>query len=258
MAQAPEGYRIEHDTMGEVLVPADAQVAGPDPAGGRELPDLRRHDRSRPDPRPGRHQGRGGGRERQAAGRSPRRKAEAIRAAAAEVAAGDWDDHFPIDVFQTGSGTSSNMNMNEVLATLAAERLGEPVHPNDDVNAPLSSNDMFPSAIHIAAARAIKNDLLPALDHLAEALRQEVEGVRQGREVGPHPSDGRHARHPRPGVRRVREPGRAERRAAARRPYRGSASCRSAARAVGTGINVPKGFAAKRDRRGWPTSSTFR
>src|SRR6478609_11255573 len=77
--------------------------------------------------------------------------AEAIRSAAEEVAGGRWDDQFPVDVFQTGSGTSSNMNANEVIATLATERLGRPVHPNDDVNASQSSNDVFPSSIHVAA-----------------------------------------------------------------------------------------------------------
>jgi fumarate hydratase, class II len=97
-------------------------------------------------------------------------KADAIQGAAVEVARGDWDAEFPIDVFQTGSGTSSNMNANEVLATLAAERLGSPVHPNDDVNDPFSSNDQFPAAIHIAAARAIAVDLIPALEHLADAI----------------------------------------------------------------------------------------
>ena len=79
--------------------------------------------------------------------------ADAIAEAAAEVAEGRWDEHFPVDVFQTGSGTSSNMNANEVIATLATERLGRPVHPNDHVNASQSSNDVFPSAIHIAADR---------------------------------------------------------------------------------------------------------
>ncbi len=97
-------------------------------------------------------------------------KAHAIHAASVEVATGAWDAEFPIDVFQTGSGTSSNMNTNEVLATLAAESLGSPVHPNDDVNDPFSSNDQFPAAIHIAATKAIAHDLIPALDHLAEAL----------------------------------------------------------------------------------------
>src|SRR5690242_2822022 len=93
-------------------------------------------------------------------------KADALATAAEEVARGDWDAEFPIDVFQTGSGTSSNMNANEVLATLAAERLGAPVHPNDHVNASQSSNDTFPSAIHIAATRSIIVNLIPALRHL--------------------------------------------------------------------------------------------
>ncbi|HEX2117881.1 MAG TPA: lyase family protein, partial [Acidimicrobiales bacterium] len=100
--------------------------------------------------------------------------ADAIVAAAAEVAAGRWDDHFPIDVFQTGSGTSSNMNANEVIAHLASERLGRPVHPNDHVNASQSSNDVFPSAIHLAAATGIDGDLVPALQHLASALRHKA------------------------------------------------------------------------------------
>jgi fumarate hydratase, class II len=112
-------------------------------------------------------------------------KAEAIAAVAAEVSRGDWDAEFPIDVFQTGSGTSSNMNANEVLATLAAERLGSPVHPNDDVNDPFSSNDQFPAAIHIAATRAISAELIPALTHLAEALEERAEAfaavVKSGR-----------------------------------------------------------------------------
>jgi fumarate hydratase class II len=96
--------------------------------------------------------------------------AEAIHEAAAEVARGQWDAEFPIDVFQTGSGTSSNMNANEVIATLAAEKLGRKVHPNDDVNDPFSSNDQFPAAIHIAATRAISTELIPALEHLSAAL----------------------------------------------------------------------------------------
>jgi fumarate hydratase, class II len=106
--------------------------------------------------------------------------AEALLAAADEVARGDHDAEFPIDVFQTGSGTSSNMNMNEVLAALAGARLGRAVHPNDDVNHPLSSNDMFPASIHVAAAAGVVRDLVPALDHLATALDQrgdEFSGV---------------------------------------------------------------------------------
>jgi fumarate hydratase class II len=96
--------------------------------------------------------------------------AQAIISAAEAVARGEHDDQFPIDVFQTGSGTSSNMNMNEVLATLTSEALGRPVHPNDDVNHPLSSNDMFPASIHIAATAGVVRDLVPALEHLAGSL----------------------------------------------------------------------------------------
>jgi fumarate hydratase, class II len=100
--------------------------------------------------------------------------ADAIVAASADVAAGRWNDHFPIDVFQTGSGTSSNMNANEVIAHLATERLGRPVHPNDHVNASQSSNDVFPTAIHLAAALGIERELVPALQHLASALRHKA------------------------------------------------------------------------------------
>ncbi len=102
-----------------------------------------------------------------------RRVAEAIASVAADVAAGEWADQFPVDVFQTGSGTSSNMNMNEVLATLASARLGGDgiVHPNDQVNASQSSNDVFPTAIHVATGEALVHDLKPALEHLAVALR---------------------------------------------------------------------------------------
>ena len=98
--------------------------------------------------------------------------AEALQRAATEVAAGGWDDHFPADVFQTGSGTSSNMNMNEVLANLAGERLGREIRPNDAPNASQSSNDVFPSAIHVAACRGIVSELIPALEHLTQVLRE--------------------------------------------------------------------------------------
>jgi fumarate hydratase, class II len=97
-------------------------------------------------------------------------KAERIAAAAERVASGELDDQFPIDVFQTGSGTSSNMNANEVLATLA----GEDVHANDDVNMGQSSNDVFPSAVHLAALEQLTHDLLPALDQLAESLARKA------------------------------------------------------------------------------------
>ncbi|MBA1145482.1 class II fumarate hydratase [Ectothiorhodospiraceae bacterium WFHF3C12] len=96
--------------------------------------------------------------------------ADAIESAAREVAAGTYDDHFPVDVFQTGSGTSTNMNANEVIARLASERLGRTVHPNDHVNQGQSSNDVIPTAIHVSAVLRAERQLLPALQRLAEAL----------------------------------------------------------------------------------------
>jgi fumarate hydratase, class II len=99
-----------------------------------------------------------------------REKADRIVSAADRVAAGEFDEQFPIDVFQTGSGTSSNMNANEVIASLA----GEDVHPNDDVNMGQSSNDVFPSAVHLAALDQMTNDLLPALVGLAESLEAKA------------------------------------------------------------------------------------
>ncbi|MDN5933173.1 MAG: class II fumarate hydratase, partial [Pseudonocardia sp.] len=97
----------------------------------------------------------------------------AIAEAADQVAAGAHDDQFPVDVFQTGSGTSSNMNANEVIASLAA-RAGVEVHPNDHVNASQSSNDVFPTTIHLAATEALATDVAPALDHLAAALNRRA------------------------------------------------------------------------------------
>ena len=170
--------------------------------------------------------------------------ADAIIAVADDVARGDHDDQFPIDVFQTGSGTSSNMNMNEVLATLASDRLGRPVHPNDDVNHPMSSNDMFPASIHIAAASGVVGQLVPALERLAgslEAKAAEFGGVvKAGRT---HLMDatpvtlgqefGGYAAQMRLGVERLRSslPRVAE------LPLGGTA--------VGTGINSPAGFGAR-------------
>ncbi|HEY3735840.1 MAG TPA: class II fumarate hydratase [Jatrophihabitans sp.] len=171
-------------------------------------------------------------------------KAEAIHAASVEVARGDWDSEFPIDVFQTGSGTSSNMNTNEVLATLAAGKLGTAVHPNDDVNDPLSSNDQFPSAIHVAATKATITDLIPALGHLAESLERKATAfagvVKAGRT---HLMDatpvtlgqefGGYAAQVRYGVERLQ----AVLPRVAELPLGGTA--------VGTGINAPKGFAGE-------------
>jgi len=113
------------------------------------------------------------------------RVAQAIDAAAAEVAAGAHATHFPLDVYQTGSGTSTNMNANEVIAALASRRLGKAVHPNDDVNMGQSSNDSIPTAIHVSAALALRRTLLPALEHLRDVLQakeREIGGtVKTGR-----------------------------------------------------------------------------
>lgn len=170
----PAGHRVEHDSMGEVLVPAEAKWRAQTqravenfPVSGQRLE--RSHIAAL-------------ARIKAAAARVNADlgvldgdTAAAIVSAAGEVAAGTWDDHFPVDVFQTGSGTSSNMNMNEVLATLAAERLGRPVHPNDHVNASQSSNDVFPSSVHVAAVAGVAGDLVPALDRLARALEGRAE-----------------------------------------------------------------------------------
>lgn len=104
-------------------------------------------------------------------------KAIAIQKAALEVAGGDHDEQFPIDVFQTGSGTSSNMNANEVIATLASRILGKAVHPNDDVNMSQSSNDVIPTCVHVSAALGIKDELLPALAHLAKVLEAKARSL---------------------------------------------------------------------------------
>src|SRR5437868_2832698 len=168
-------YRIERDTMGEVRVPADALYGAQTqravenfPISGEVLESAQIAALARI--------------KRAAAMVNARLGvidgtiAEAIVAAADEVIAGGLDDQFPIDVYQTGSGTSSNMNMNEVLATLATRRLGTPVHPNDHVNASQSSNDVFPTSVHIAVTSALIDELIPALDHLAVALEKKAHG----------------------------------------------------------------------------------
>jgi fumarate hydratase class II len=173
LADTVAGMRVEHDTMGEVLVPDDARWGAQTqravdnfPISGQRLSrDLIGALAS--------IKGAGAtinGR----LGVLDKDLAKAIHDAAADVARGSYDDQFPIDVFQTGSGTSSNMNMNEVVATLASERLGRPVHPNDHVNASQSSNDVFPSAIHLAAVRETTKQLLPSLTHLERALRKKA------------------------------------------------------------------------------------
>src|SRR5690606_23746853 len=167
--------------------------------------------------------------------------ADAIVAAADEVAAGKHDAHFPIDVFQTGSGTSSNMNTNEVIATLASRASGLEIHPNDHVNASQSSNDVFPTSIHVAATESALRTLIPALDHLATSLERKAEEfaevVKSGRT---HLMDATpvtlgqefagYAAQIRRGIERVE----AALPRTAEVPLGGTA--------VGTGINTPKGF----------------
>ncbi|MFD3655128.1 class II fumarate hydratase [Streptomyces sp. NPDC058620] len=235
-------YRTEHDSMGEVKVPAHAKWRAQTQRAVENFPiSGQRLERAHIEAL---------ARIKAAAAKVNAELkvldpdiAGAIQEAAAEVAEGRWDEHFPIDVFQTGSGTSSNMNTNEVVATLATERLGREVHPNDHVNASQSSNDVFPSSIHIAATAAVTADLIPALDHLATALERKsaefAEVVKSGRT---HLMDatpvtlgqefGGYAAQIRYGVERLRSalPRLAE------LPLGGTA--------VGTGINTPPGFSA--------------
>jgi fumarate hydratase class II len=171
-AGAPPGTRVERDTMGEVLVPADALYGAQTaravenfPISGEPVPADVVHAVARIKQAAARVNAR--------MGVLPSDVADAVTQSAADVADGGHDDQFPIDVFQTGSGTSTNMNVNEVVATLAGRRLGRRVHPNDEVNASQSSNDVFPSAIHLAALDVARHDLLPALDRLAESLSRK-------------------------------------------------------------------------------------
>ncbi|HEY4025984.1 MAG TPA: class II fumarate hydratase [Candidatus Dormibacteraeota bacterium] len=161
--------RVERDSMGEMEVPADALYGASTqravlnfPISGQRFP--RRFIRSQ-------------ALIKQAAaevnaelGLLDPERAAAISAAARDVADGAYDEHFPIDVYQTGSGTSTNTNFNEVIARLASQRLGAKVHPNDDVNKCQSSNDTIPTAMQLAAAQAIEAELLPALERLRSAL----------------------------------------------------------------------------------------
>ena len=177
-------YRIEHDSMGEVRVPAAAKWRAQTQRAVENFPVSGvRLERAHVEAL-ARIKGAAAAVNAELGVLEPD-LAAAIVAAAEEVVGGSWDDQFPLDVFQTGSGTSSNMNMNEVLATLASERLGRPVHPNDHVNASQSSNDVFPSSIHVAAAAGVSGDLIPALAHLADALERKsvefAEVVKAGR-----------------------------------------------------------------------------
>lgn len=111
----------------------------------------------------------------QSLGTLDRDVAEAIMDAALAVSRGEFDAQFPVDVYQTGSGTSSNMNANEVIATLATRSLGKPVHPNDHVNRSQSSNDVIPTTLHVAAATALSHSLYPAIDRLLAAIAKQAE-----------------------------------------------------------------------------------
>jgi fumarate hydratase class II len=236
------GSRIERATLGEVRVPADAlwraqtqRAVENFPISGRGLESA--HIKALA-------QIKGAAAQVNASlGVLEEDLAKAIATAAAHVADGGYDDQFPIDVFQTGSGTSSNMNANEVIASLAAREMGRPVHPNDHVNASQSSNDVFPSSIHLAATEAVTTDLIPALGHLAEALEakaaQWAEVVKSGRThlmdatpvtLGQEFSG--YAAQVRHGIDRLE--GTLPR--LAELPLGGTA--------VGTGVNTPPGFAA--------------
>ncbi|WP_127478064.1 class II fumarate hydratase [Sulfurivermis fontis] len=170
-------YRIEKDSMGEVQVPADALYGAQTQRAVDNFPIS-----GQPLPRP---LIRALGLIKAACAEVNRdlglldeKLAAVIIAAAQDVADGRHDSQFPIDIFQTGSGTSSNMNANEVIATLAAQRLGGKVHPNDHVNMSQSSNDVFPTAIHVAACLEIEERLLPALEHLAVTTEGRAEELK--------------------------------------------------------------------------------
>ena len=234
------GFRIEHDTMGEVRVPADAlwraqtqravenfPISGTpiESAQIRALAQIKA----------------ACAKANAELGILDQDLADAIVAAADEVATGAHDAHFPIDVFQTGSGTSSNMNTNEVIATLATRSLGREVHPNDHVNASQSSNDVFPTSIHVAATASTINELIPSLDHLALSLEAKAtefaQVVKSGRT---HLMDatpvtlgqefGGYAAQVRKGIARVE------------RALASTAEVPLGGTAVGTGINTPPGF----------------
>lgn len=236
-------YRIEHDTMGEVKVPKDALYAAQTqravenfPISGRGLSD---------------HHIAALGQVKRAAAIANKElgviddaTSEAIRQAAEEVIAGKHDGEFPIDIFQTGSGTSSNMNTNEVVGTLATRIKGEKVHPNDHVNASQSSNDVFPTSIHIAAAEAVNEVLLPGLEVLAKSLEAKAEEFKDVVKAGrTHLMDATpimlgqefsgYATQIRYGIDRVN--------AALPRLY----ELPLGGTAVGTGINTPAGFSQR-------------
>jgi fumarate hydratase class II len=173
-----QDYRIEKDSMGELKVPADAlwgaqtqRAVQNFPISGRAMP-------AGFIAAVGLVKWAAAGANEELGLLEPG-AAAAIREAADAVAAGRHDDHFPVDVFQTGSGTSTNMNANEVIANLASRIADSPVHPNDHVNMGQSSNDVIPTAIHVSAALAVERELLPALEHLAAAIEKKAADCRE-------------------------------------------------------------------------------
>ena len=233
-------YRIEHDTMGEVKVPKNALYAAQTqravenfPISGSTLE--RAHIAALAEIK------KAAALANAQLGVLDKDLAKAIAKSADEVITGSLDEHFPVDIYQTGSGTSSNMNMNEVLASLATKHLGKAVHPNDHVNASQSSNDVFPTSVHLAVTSALINDLIPSLDYLAKKLEVKAkawaEVVKAGRT---HLMDatpvtlgqefGGYAAQIRYGIDRVQS----SIARVAEVPLGGTA--------VGTGINTPKGF----------------
>ena len=234
--------RIEHDTMGEVRVSADAlwqaqtqRAVENFPISGTRVELAQVHALAR-------IKG-AAARVNAALGVLAPELAQSIADAADEVLAGGHDNQFPVDVFQTGSGTSTNMNVNEVLATLATRRLGRTVHPNDHVNASQSSNDTFPTSLHLAATHGVVHELIPALHHLAESLQRRASEftlvVKAGRT---HLMDatpvtlgqefGGYAAQMRYGVERLES------------TLTRVGELALGGTAVGTGINTPPGFAA--------------
>ncbi|GIE90445.1 fumarase, class II [Actinoplanes regularis] len=257
MTTDESGFRIEHDTMGEVRVPAEAlwraqtqRAVENFPISGRGL-----------EPAHIRALARIKGAAAQVnadLGVLDGELAAAIAVAAAHVADGGYDDQFPVDVFQTGSGTSSNMNANEVIATLASRALDRPVHPNDHVNASQSSNDVFPSSIHLAATEAIDADLIPALEHLAGALRAKARDwsgvVKSGRT---HLMDATPVTLGQEFSGYAQQVANGAERLTATLPRLGELPLGGTA--VGTGVNTPPGFAPAviallRERTGLPLS----
>ena len=243
MTQSAPEFRIEHDTMGEVRVPASARYRAQTQRAVENFP-------ISGTPLEPAHIAALGQIKRAAAlankelGILSADIADAVAQAAGQIAAGEHYEHFPVDVYQTGSGTSSNMNANEVIASLATEILGQEVHPNDHVNASQSSNDVFPTSVHLAATQAVLQDLIPALDELARELEAKATQWRTVVKAGrTHLMDatpvtlgqefGGYAAAIRYGIERVETalP------RAAEVPLGGTA--------VGTGINTPPGFSAR-------------